>query len=648
MLKKSIPILSIIAAVVLLLITAKALTNLPVPPMAKDGGQMTESEAILMADTIQGQKQVVIDYIESANSVSAQAAFDILLTNFVNSDLFVPTIYELGEKFREKGQFESAISAHKYIVDNFPSNTLAMEAQKWLAASYIGSGDLDSAQIETQKLIDNYINAPGIAQAVFEVADTYYWFGKNDRARPLYQMVIDTWPEAQHCLWSQMGIAISHIADGNDIAAQKSIDALILTYPDNVKLPEALFYIAGRYSWDEKFEQAKRIYQIIIKDYPASSWAGRAEIELAKTNMFSLVNSSQEPNAVAATKKLINDIFSFIDSKDEPNAMAEIDKFINTYRDKPELSAFVYDFGARADWINGFEPNNLTKRIYNKVIEEFPQSPQVINSRMSLSRMSITGFIDSNDDPNAFAAIDNLINDFNNCPDLPMAVSLIGENYYAKGLRMQNEGLKTLAAENYEKSIIVREIIIQQLPFSELTPRAYYFAGVLYSHYLEQYQKGIEYFQKVVDNWPDYQFAWNAQFFIGFYYEILRNSGSISESEANPKIEEAYQAVVEKYPYSEPAGHVALKLGWMYFKEEQWHQAIKYFEFFIDKFPDQLGTVVWPLGQSYEKTGQTETAIDFYRAFIELSDPCDPQVKTVKARLETFAVRHLSEEGQNK
>ena len=641
MLKKSIPILSVIAAVVLLLITAKALTNLPVPPMAKDGVQMTESDAILMADTIQGQKQVVIDYIESANSVSAQAAFDILLTNFVNSDLFVPTIYELGEKFREKSQFQSAVSAYKYVVDNFPTTDKAVWSQRGIIVSSIAFGDMESAQIQTQKLIDNYISDPSIAQAVFEVADAYYWFKHYSKANEIYQKVIDTWPEAEHSMWAQMGLALSSIAQGKDADAETATQKLLTDYAGNLRLPEALFYIAGRYSWDEKFEQAKSIYRQIIKDYPTNSWAGRAEIELAKTNMFSLVNSSQEPNAVAATKKLINDIFSFIDSKDEPNALAEIDKFINTYRDKPELSAFVYDFGARADWINGFEPNNLTKRIYNKVIEEFPQSPQVINSRMSLSRMSITGFIDSNDDPNAFAAIDNLINDFNNCPDLPMAVSLIGENYYAKGLRMQNEGLKTLAAENYEKSIIVREKIIQQLPFSELTPRAYYFAGVLYSHYLEQYEKGIEYFQKVVDNWPDYQFAWNAQFFIGLYYEILRNSGAISELEANPKIEEAYQAVVEKYPYSEPAGHVALKLGWMYFKEEQWHQAIKYFEFFIDKFPDQLGTVVWPLGQSYEKTGQTETAIDFYRAFIELSDPCDPQVKTVKARLETL-------EGQNK
>jgi len=196
MLKKSIPILSVIAAVVLLLITAKALTNLPEPQNTENG--------------IQEQKQIIIDYIECANSVSAQAAFDILLADFGNSDLVLPAVYQIGEKFREKAQYKSAISAHKFIVDNFPENKQAVWAQRGLAASYIGLGDMNTAETETQKLIDNYINAPDIAQSLFEVADTYYWFGKNDKARPLYQMVIDNWPDDQYeeeeCVLTQMGI----------------------------------------------------------------------------------------------------------------------------------------------------------------------------------------------------------------------------------------------------------------------------------------------------------------------------------------------------------------------------------------------------------------------------------------------------------
>jgi tetratricopeptide (TPR) repeat protein len=217
-------------------------------------------------------------------------------------------------------------------------------------------------------------------------------------------------------------------------------------------------------------------------------------------------------------------------------------------------------------------------------------------AKLNVSRMNIISLINSGDDPNALAAIDTLITDFKNCPDLPMAVSLIAKQYYDNGFRMQNEGQESLAAENYQKSIIVHEIIIQKLPFSDLTPRAYYLSGVLYSQYLGQYQKGIEYFQKVVDNWPSYQFAWDAQFFIGLYYERLRDSGAITASEANPKIEQAYRAVVEKYPNSEPAPHIALKLARENFEKEQWKQAATYFEFYLGKFPDQFSSVVLPLG----------------------------------------------------
>jgi tetratricopeptide (TPR) repeat protein len=127
----------------------------------------------------------------------------------------------------------------------------------------------------------------------------------------------------------------------------------------------------------------------------------------------------------------------------------------------------------------------------------------------------------------------------------------------------------------------VWERITQQLPPSITTPEAYYAAAVVYSQELGEYQKGIDYYQKVVDNWPDYEFAWHAQYFVGKYYEILRDSGIVSESEANSKIEQAYKAVVEKYPDSESAPSAALKLARMNFESGRRVEAVMYYEIFL-------------------------------------------------------------------
>ena len=409
-----------------------------------------------------------------------------------------------------------------------------------------------------------------------------------------------------------MGLAILNIADGNEIAAQDAINTLVIDFWENEKLPEALFYIAGRYAWDKKYNEALDIYYYIIDQFSESELAQNSEFESVKV-----------------------DIYLLIDANDEPNAISAIDDFIVTYADKPELPSVIYDFAARYDQPNASRRPKLIKTIYQQLMEYFPESVQARRAMLNVSRLNINQLIESGNDAGILDDIDTLIADFNNHPDLPMAVSLIAQSYYNKGLRFQNEGLDDQAAENYRKSITISEIVIQQLPPSDLTTRAYYVAAVLYSQHLQQYQKAIEYFQKVVDNWPDYQFAWDAQYFIGYYYEILRNSGSISELEANPKIEEAYQAVVEKYPDSGPAPYVAIKLGRLNFEKEQWSQAVMYFEFFLEKYPDKFRLVVLPLGLAYEKMGESETAKELYQAFIDSADPSESRmIKTVKKLLD--------------
>jgi len=44
--------------------------------------------------------------------------------------------------------------------------------------------------------------------------------------------------------------------------------------------------------------------------------------------------------------------------------------------------------------------------------------------------------------------------------------------------------------------------------------------------------------------------------------------------------------------------------------------------------------VLYDLGSTYEKMGELGLAAEMYRIFIEMADPTDQRIKTVKARLE--------------
>jgi len=103
----------------------------------------------------------------------------------------------------------------------------------------------------------------------------------------------------------------------------------------------------------------------------------------------------------------------------------------------------------------------------------------------------------------------------------------------------------------------------------------------------------------VVDNWPDYQYAWSAQYLIGTCYENLKESGGLPEAEASLKMEQSYKAVVEKYPYSALTANACLKLSDLNLKRGQRVEAARYLELFLAK-----------------------------------AHPSDPRIQSVKARFE--------------
>lgn len=195
--------------------------------------------------------------------------------------------------------------------------------------------------------------------------------------------------------------------------------------------------------------------------------------------------------------------------------------------------------------------------------------------------------------------LDNLIADFTDHQDLPEAIFTVGEKYYYEATSKRKNGVTDQVKESYAKALAVWQKIITELPIDPTyTAHAYYFSAACYRR-LGEHADAIQYFQTVVNEWPKYQYAWSAQCLIGECYEKLRDSGSLSESEANRKIEEAYQKVVENYGDCCLFGHSCLQLA-----------------------------------QLYERMANLYLAAEMYGIFIEIADAQDPRLNSVKARLE--------------
>jgi TolA-binding protein len=274
----------------------------------------------------------------------------------------------------------------------------------------------------------------------------------------------------------------------------------------------------------------------------------------------------------------------------------------------------------------------------------------------------VQSLIESQDFEEAEEAFDKLVADFDGHPNLEDTLYAIARQYGEAGVYEDERGVYQLiiqkypdsqymnvaeigvsktelssfiAAEDYNKvDAAIKQMIVDHLNNDRIGDALY---EIAYNYYYSQgkYEKAAEFFQRVVTDWPDNKYAWNAQCWVGICYENLRDTSGMPEAEATAKMEQAYQRVIDNYPDCSLVGYACLKLANLNISRKQMVEAAAYLEKFLENSSDdpRVSSVLYDLGQIYEQMGELDSAKEVYTEFIK-ADPNSPLVKTIKAKLE--------------
>jgi TolA-binding protein len=384
---------------------------------------------------------------------------------------------------------------------------------------------------------ESEIDVPSSLPAtLYDIAKRYDKFKKFEEAKGVCQLILERYPDSSAAHGAQLYLSgqniMSLIESKKFIEAQEELNALIADFNDHPDFAEALCSIARSYEWPRKFEQAESLYGRAAGLDPNNPYVVEAQFNAPKLHIFSLIKSENYTEAEAA-----------------------IDELTADFAKHPALPGVVYWFGKEFEAAKRYE---RAKGIYQQVAQRYPESSHASKALLAASKMDVLSLIESGDDTAAHAALDKLIADFKDHPDLPEAVFVIGEQYYNKGFRYEKEGLNTEAKESFTKAIIVWEIIITELPPNAVYPAQAYFVSAECYRRLHEYENAIEYYSIVVDNWPDCKYSWHAQFIVARTYKHLKRTGVMPESEADAMIKAAYERILQHYPNS-PAAYDARK-----------------------------------------------------------------------------------------
>ena len=462
-------------------------------------------------------KMNVLSLFDSKEKTAAEAALDSLIADFNDHPDLPEDLYGVAKRYQDSGKYERAKIIYEKITTHCPGPEYPLKAQRNLVILYISMEETDQAQEALDKLAQEFSGDRNLPKALLSIAETYRKSKKFEEAESIYETVATDYPGTEHALKARKKLTIVYVDVGDDTGAQEALDKLAQEFSGNPNLADALYEIATRYEWVRgRYEEAQPIYQQIIQQFPDSSYA-KEQVDLSRTNVIYLIESGNYSLAQEVLHKLVAEFSG------HPDLPRTLDGIAGRYE-----KAKKYD---------------EAKSIYQDIVANYPGTDYAFDAQRKIAIVDIK----AGNDTAAQAALDRLIADFNDHPALPEAVVEIGEQYYHKAFTYKNESLDTEARDHFRKAIAVWERIITELPASATTPQAYYFSARCYRR-LGEYNNAIKCYQKVVDDWPEYKYAWDAQYMIGRTYQYLKRSDAMPESKADPKIKAAYERVLQDYP----------------------------------------------------------------------------------------------------
>ncbi len=491
----------------------------------------------------------------------------------------------------------------------FADVSAQLEQAKLGIISLIKEGHYSQAQIQTRKLLADFSQNPALPQSLYEIAAEYREENRYKEEKDVYQQIIRDYPDNPLVSRAQLGFlraeVLSLIVSHKD--TEQALNKLITDFPGHPDLPDAFYSIGKKYGWFEKYEEEMAVDQRLMRDYPDNPFANKARLCFSRAKVQSLIISQDYDRAKEALDKLIVDFSNHPDLPEELYWTANRYKYSDKYEEAQDL--------------------------YRQIIKNYPDNRFANKAKLGVPVMDAMSFITSQDSNKTGEALDKLLIDFKDHPDLPKTLLFMGERCYKQELSKEGDD-PVQTKDNFEKAAKIYDRLINEFPASSPVPEACLWAGYSYRE-LGKHQESVRCFQKVVDDYPRYEYAWNAQYWIGECYEQMRISGALPESEATTKMEQAYQTFIEKYPAHSLAGHVCLKLSNLSFSRNEPAEAAAYLEIFLETSPDdpRVPDVLYDLGRAYEQTGQLDLAAKAYGKFIKAA-PNNPLAEEVKAKLE--------------
>jgi TolA-binding protein len=532
----------------------------------------------------------VISLIESKDYNEANTAIDKMVADFSTNPDLPETLFWLANRYNSQNRVADSVRLNQIIVQKYPASPWAgkgnLNLTKEKIFSLITARNFDQSKISFDKFVTDFKGNPQLPEAIFWIAERYQRFDRFEDAGRIYQQIIDEFPGSiwadKSKFWISRITVLSFIVMQDYDGAGTALAQFTTAFADNPDFPEALYWIAERYEREGKSQDAQLLCQKIIADYPTSQWATKVKAGHPTGN------------------DLVQYDFTGIALAEDNNSAIEI-KDINLNPDLEKAAIEIYRVGRGYEDVNDF---NSAAKAYEQTVRDYPATTKGRNAVLDIRRMEIWNKIEAGEVNEAGLLLNKYVEDFNQNPYAGDCMELLVDKCYWTGFQLMRQSKHQQANSRFAFVENILQIMIDKKASGNSaignthTFAALYFYAASSRQHQRKWDGAIKYFQKIVDNYPDFENICNAQAAVGWCYEAIAREENWPKEAVLPLIEEAYKAVLDKYPNGNMVYYAAYRLA----------------ELSVEK-------------------GDKASAITYYRKFLEKAHPQDTRIETVKAKI---------------
>jgi tetratricopeptide (TPR) repeat protein len=272
-------------------------------------------------------------------------------------------------------------------------------------------------------------------------------------------------------------------------------------------------------------------------------------------------------------------IFKLMQEPNQAATDAAIETMTTDLKGRPELAGELY-------WIAcGCEehPDKMPQAelIYARIVKDCSGTDEADRAALDIQRRTICDLFDAGDTNAATALLDKFVADFGQNPYSGTCLGRAVRGFYVTGAEFREKNQPEKAKQYCE----IAANIWQKLPKANLqksldTAYLYLYVGANYLE-LKRWENAIENFQKLIDDYPDFEHACSVQTAMSYCYEQLRDSGDLPKEGINPILEETYKAVLTNYPGCYATKEVSYRMAGLMLEKGDKTSAVTYYKMFL-------------------------------------------------------------------